>query len=324
VPSLQLALNVSARQVIDPHLPALLGRALTDVGLPGEAVTLEITESVLMSDPAQACVGLSALKDLGVRLAIDDFGTGYSSLSYLRRFPVDQVKIDRTFVCGLHPGAANEIALLGSILELSRTLGLQTVAEGIEDIDQFQRKLLEAELRHQATHDALTGLANRTLASERLAEALEPRASGQVGLLFCDLDGFKAVNDRLGHDAGDELLQQTAERMRRCIRPGDLLARFDGDEFVVVLGAVQTAADVERVGRRIVESLAQSYPLSAGRVTISASVGGAIGTPDIDTTPLTLMRAADAAMYAAKAGGKNRVELFDGPPTLADAGAAHP
>jgi diguanylate cyclase (GGDEF)-like protein len=136
-PNLHLALNVSACQVTDARLPRLLRNAMAANGLPGEAVTVEITESVLMRDPTLARVGLTALADLGVRLSIDDFGTGYSSLSYLRHFPVHQVKIDRSFVAGLHPGAHDEMALLASILDLCRALRLQTVAEGIEDYGQL-------------------------------------------------------------------------------------------------------------------------------------------------------------------------------------------
>jgi len=137
-PGLHLALNVSARQVTDPRLRGLLCEGLARHGLPGDAITVEITESVLMNDPVSAKIGLTALADLGIRLSIDDFGTGYSSLSYLRHFPVHQVKIDRSFVAGLRPGAHDEIALLGSILDLCRTLRLQTVAEGIEEDQQLQ------------------------------------------------------------------------------------------------------------------------------------------------------------------------------------------
>ena len=172
-----------------------------------------------------------------------------------------------------------------------------------------ERKHLEAELRHRATHDALTGLANRALSAQRLEAALGPAGSAPVGLLFCDLDGFKAVNDRLGHDAGDDLLKQVAERLQACVRPGDLLARFGGDEFVVVLGEVRTLAGVERVGRRIVSSLAAPFQLQAGRVQVSVSVGGVLAPSGGQVSALELLRRADAAMYAAKAGGKNRLSI---------------
>jgi EAL domain-containing protein (putative c-di-GMP-specific phosphodiesterase class I) len=137
LPELHLALNISGRQITDPRLPGMMAAALDRWGLPGRAVTLEITESVLMSDPELACRGLEALEALGMRLSVDDFGTGYSSLSYLRQFPVDQVKIDRSFVAELRAGADNEISLVRSILDLCRSLRLQTVAEGIEDAEQL-------------------------------------------------------------------------------------------------------------------------------------------------------------------------------------------
>jgi diguanylate cyclase (GGDEF)-like protein len=137
-PSLQLSLNVSARQVIDPALPRVLEATLGRHDVPAEAVVLEITESVLMNDADLARARLRALKDLGVRLAIDDFGTGYSSLSYLRQFPVDQVKVDRSFVARLTAGADDDIAVVRTILELCRSLRLQTVAEGIEEPEQLR------------------------------------------------------------------------------------------------------------------------------------------------------------------------------------------
>jgi len=132
-PHLHMAVNISGRQVVDPQLPVLLADYLDDEGLPGEAVTLEVTESMLMGDPDRARECLASLKRLGARLSIDDFGTGYSSLSYLRQFPVDQVKIDRSFLQGLGSGAASDIALVQGILDLCRSLDLQVVAEGIED-----------------------------------------------------------------------------------------------------------------------------------------------------------------------------------------------
>ncbi|HEX2807424.1 MAG TPA: bifunctional diguanylate cyclase/phosphodiesterase [Kineosporiaceae bacterium] len=137
-PDLTIAINVSARQVAGPQLLTALGAALSRNGLPAEAVTLEVTESLVMSDPAQAREDLQALRTYGIQIAVDDFGTGYSSLAYLRHFTVDQVKIDRGFVSGLRRGAGVDIALLRGILDLCRALGVQAVAEGVEEAETLE------------------------------------------------------------------------------------------------------------------------------------------------------------------------------------------
>ena len=138
--NLSINVNLSGRQMADPGLVADVGRVLSASGLEPHNLTLEITESVLVKDVEATVSAFTSLKALGVRLAIDDFGTGYSSLSYLRRFPIDVLKIDRSFVMGLD-GSNDSTALIRSILNLSATLRLETVAEGIETSDQRQALL---------------------------------------------------------------------------------------------------------------------------------------------------------------------------------------
>ena len=169
---------------------------------------------------------------------------------------------------------------------------------------------LYRELRHRATRDPLTGLANRDLASQRLDDVLSDGTASLVGLLFCDLDGFKAVNDRLGHEAGDELLQLVANRLRKDLRATDLLARFGGDEFVMILGEVESLCDVKDIGRRLLFALREPFTLEGERVTVTASIGGVLGVRG-ETTSSAMLRDADAAMYVAKLRGPGVVEVFD-------------
>jgi diguanylate cyclase (GGDEF)-like protein/PAS domain S-box-containing protein len=165
-----------------------------------------------------------------------------------------------------------------------------------------ERKRREEELRHRAAHDPLTGLANRASATSRLQEALGSDRDGDVGVLFCDLNKFKQVNDRLGHAAGDDLLRQVAERLRRCIRAGDLIARLGGDEFVFVLDGVGSPHEVAEVGRRVAQELRAPFSLSGEQVEISISIGAAVGTRGA-TTPDELLDVADTAMYTDKRRG---------------------
>ena len=137
--NLHVAVNLSARQLRDPGLVDLVAEALTEFDLPPDALWLEITESMLMENPTAATDILSALRDLGVGLSIDDFGTGYSSLAYLKRFPVDRVKIDRSFVEGLDRRDSSEESLVAAIIAMAGALGMTTIAEGVETVGQQQR-----------------------------------------------------------------------------------------------------------------------------------------------------------------------------------------
>ena len=136
IPDLKISVNVSARQLDEPTFPDLVARVLCATALPSDALTLEVTESVLIPDPDRTIEQLASLKALGVRISIDDFGTGYSSLARLRRFPVDQLKIDKSFIDTIETSPQGS-AIVRAVVELARTLGLETVAEGIETAPQW-------------------------------------------------------------------------------------------------------------------------------------------------------------------------------------------
>jgi diguanylate cyclase (GGDEF)-like protein len=168
----------------------------------------------------------------------------------------------------------------------------------------------EAKLRHQAFHDALTGLANRALFADRVAHATERvrRARSQVAVLFLDLDGFKEVNDRHGHEGGDEVLVAVAGRLTGCLREGDTAARLGGDEFAVLLEDLEDPGRGDAVARRILDALARPIALRGGDAEVRASIGLAVATPSLSGE--ALLRRADLAMYAAKEAGGARVQHF--------------
>jgi diguanylate cyclase (GGDEF)-like protein len=138
----------------------------------------------------------------------------------------------------------------------------------------------------------------------------ERRPGAGVAVIFMDLDRFKEVNDSLGHQAGDELLIAVSRRLNQAVRPSDTVARFGGDEFVVLVGDVTSIADAAQLADRLSTVLTEPFELASHRVGATASIGVAM-TSDAAASPENLIRQADAAMYRAKEHGRNRVELFD-------------
>jgi len=178
----------------------------------------------------------------------------------------------------------------------------------IQDIGA--RRELEAHLAHQATHDTLTGLPNRALFLDRLTHMLARRARPTPSaILFIDLDGFKAVNDTFGHDAGDTLLITVAERLQSCLRTVDTAARFGGDEFAVLVDSVADLATAVQVVERIITSLSLPVVVGTEELIVTPSVGIALAADPGDTAEL-LLRFADVAMYRAKAAGRGTYDTF--------------
>jgi diguanylate cyclase (GGDEF)-like protein len=175
-----------------------------------------------------------------------------------------------------------------------------------------QRDRLQSDLAHQAAHDSLTQLANRSYALETIEGALHRgrRSGSLVGLLFVDLDHFKAVNDAHGHAAGDDILRETGRRMRSHVRAGDTVGRLGGDEFVVLVEAPDSEADLLDLAQRLLEAICAPVHTGGSDLTVTASIGVATARDGgIDADQLVLE--ADAAAYRAKAEGRARVEIFD-------------
>ncbi len=178
-----------------------------------------------------------------------------------------------------------------------------------EDITEKRRQ--EEHIRHLALHDALTGLPNRVLGMDRLKQAMQraTREEHKVALLYLDLDGFKPINDSMGHDVGDEVLRQVADRIQDSIRKADTAARMGGDEFVVVLSDVWDAQFVALAARRILSALASDMECLGIACAVRASLGISL-FPDHGADQETLLRHADEAMYAAKKSGGNRFVFY--------------
>ena len=178
--------------------------------------------------------------------------------------------------------------------------------------DVTELKEVQHALAREATHDALTGLPNRTLLQDRLAQAVlrAERTKSGLGVLYIDLDRVKLVNDSLGHDAGDKLLVQAADRLRNATRGHDTVGRLGGDEFVVVVEDIDGPRDGVRLAMRIVHEFDQPFDLEGTEAFVTASVGVAFRSKE-GGTAATLLRDADVAMYRAKQAGGARYELFD-------------
>jgi diguanylate cyclase (GGDEF)-like protein/PAS domain S-box-containing protein len=185
---------------------------------------------------------------------------------------------------------------------------VQGLALNFRDISE--RKALEEQLRQLAFHDSLTLLANRNLFRDRVQHALTLAQRGQttVAVMFLDLDNFKNINDSLGHDAGDRLLQAVAQRVVKTTRSSDTVARLGGDEFAVLVEGIAAMTEVQRLADALIETLDLPFPLDGTEVRVGASIGVAFSTPQAGAE--TLLSKADIAMYHAKAAGKNRHVTF--------------
>ena len=213
---------------------------------------------------------------------------------------------DRAMIWRRHSGGRVELSVSASMLRDDRGVPGGVVYVAFEINEHLRAQQIE----YQAFHDPLTGLPNRLRFREHLDAAVERVTQDEraLAVFFLDLDGFKRINDSLGHSAGDQMLQTVAQRLRRTLRREDAICRFGGDEFLVVSDLARDA-DAEVVGAKILRALSEPFRVGGDELFVTASIGGAL-YPDHGSDAETLLKNADAAMYQAKAAGKNTFRLF--------------
>jgi diguanylate cyclase (GGDEF)-like protein/PAS domain S-box-containing protein len=277
---------------------AAIGAAISD--LHGVPVRVNPALCALLGRPASLLVGQSWLDynhpdELPLRAAaLARVADGHDTYEDERRF----VRPDGTIVW-----ASSHVTLVRDARGEAQYFFVQL--QNITD-----RKQIEEDFAHQALHDSLTGLPNRALLTDRLAHSLagSRRRRTRLAVMFCDLDNFKQVNDSLGHGSGDELLCRVADRIAASLRPGDTVARFGGDEFVIVCGDV-SVHETDLIAERVLEALSQPCVVGTQEINVTCSIGVVIA--DTGATPESLLRDSDFAMYRAKERGRGRVEHFD-------------
>lgn len=197
-----------------------------------------------------------------------------------------------------------EIASISSVKRKQKITNFVIVKEDITRLKEAEKQII-----HLANHDALTGLPSLRLAKDRMfsAIAIAKRNKSKTAIMFIDLDGFKAINDAYGHNAGDEVLKEVSQRLISCIREADTVARIGGDEFMIVLTDIKHQSDTSRVAENVLHVLAQSIETGACSVTVGASIGIAV-YPDNGCEPDDLLKSADEAMYRVKRKGKNNYQ----------------
>lgn len=276
----------------------------------GEAVLLVDGrgEVLLYNQPFEKMAGRASLD----RLKLTNVQTAFAAIGAT----LDERELDRL----LGSSQASELVELSgerTVLCRVAALPLDRAGDGrivaLREVTHEQRELQE--LEHRALHDHLTGLPNRDLLLDRLDGALsrQAREGSAVGVLFLDLDGFKDINDRHGHAAGDAVLVETAARLHRAMRDADSVGRFGGDEFVVVCNGLEDEPTLDEICARIQDIVARPYELENEAVTVTTSVGAVLEW-DHGMPPQQLIERADSLMYAAKRRGSRREILIDGWP----------
>jgi diguanylate cyclase (GGDEF)-like protein len=315
-PNTQQQLQVSYTNLAEPEREIMMGSVFDCEFYHQHRKLLEQGELIVLSqmdDIGQSCAAQEAI--------IDRY--------HLRALVLAPLLYQRSFLglIGLHQcdrerrWTDNELLLIRAIADHCAIAIHQAKLYQQAQTELAERKRFEAQLRHDAFHDTLTGLPNRALFMNRLQHALQlnRRRSLRGGVelplshfavLFLDLDRFKVINDSLGHILGDLLLQTVARQLEHCLRAGDTIARLGGDEFVILQEDIASANDAIEVSKRILAALKSPIWLDGHEVFVTASIGIALNSPNY-TQPAQLLRDADTAMYRAKSRGRGRYEIFD-------------